>query len=713
MATQRPWGCRLSAVPLLLLALAAGTAGPPAPDFETLAALAPEARLAALDAPPPTASTPTFLALQLWKGRTLLELRRPAEAAAALTPEAFGGSPLAEFAWKWRADALADAPPAQPERERLLEALLAAPGEASFRREAAQTLADLRRSDQRWREALPPLEILLRTDPLDATVAASLADAAERAGQVDRAREVACWLFTEMPAHPATLEFFRTSPARRSWVASLPPGRILRRLLRSDASGAMDLVAADLPGWRPASPEESAWRPYFEARLDERAGRAAQAVRSFLRLQAPAAVRKAALDHVASALTTAGLPRKELEAAVRSLEGIEPPADRERAFRTLFRWRLKQADESGARYFALKALSREGTRYEAAEYLYHTSWEERLAGRPLAADGLLRDLSSALPPSNEYHQAALFSLLLTGRLKGAEADAAREELLATSRYGYFGYQLRGGRPPDVSASPDPLPEAPAPAPQSHRAKAKALAAWAFHTQAAEELAKAVSQDAPPWQHWEHALERARAADYPGAVSAARKAFPESFGAGGDRLPAEAWELLYPLPYRESLQRAAHDSGLPCDLLAAVARQESLWDRQVVSKAGAVGLLQLLPSTAREVARRNGLAPPDRLLLCEPSWNLAAGAFYLKGLLDRSGANLPRALSSYNAGPGNADRWAARPGSPEDERLFTESIPFRETRLYVRRVTLNRWEYSRIYPDLAVPPGPSASARGGG
>jgi len=713
MATLRLWGCRAAAACTLLLALVAGTAEPQAPDFESLASMPPEARLTALTSALAAPSPPEEAGLRLWKARTLLDLDRPAEAAAALGPVRFEGHPLAEFAWKWRSDALASDPSAQPERERLLESLLAAPGEPSFRREAARTLADLRLEGRRWSEALPPLEVLLRIDPLDAPVAASLADAAEKAGNTDRARELAAWLYTEMPAHNATLEFFRASPDRRSWVASLPPARVLRRLLRADATGALDILAAELPSWRPASPADSAWRPYFQARLDERAGRAAQAIRAYLSLRDPVDVAQAALARVAPALPAAGLPRREFEEAVKSLERIGTPPARERAFLTLFRWRLKQADPSGASYFARKALSRDSSGSEAAEYLYHTSWEHRLAGLRTAADGLLRDLSAALPPSNEYRQASLFTLLLTGGLEEPDAAAARQELLSTSRYGYFGYQLRGGQPPAPATAPDRLPPAPPPTPGSHRAKAQALAAWAFHTPAAEEFSLAINSGSPAWQHWELALQRSRAADYPSAVSAARRAFPESFGEGGDRLAPEVWRVLYPLPYREALERAASESGLSGALLAAVARQESLWDRQVVSKAGAVGLLQLLPATARQVARQHGLAPPDRLLLCEPSWNLPAGAHYLRALLDRSRQDLPRALASYNAGPGNADRWAARPGNPLDERLFTESIPFRETRLYVRRVTLNRWEYDRLYPGLAAPLGPASTGRGGG
>jgi soluble lytic murein transglycosylase len=161
-------------------------------------------------------------------------------------------------------------------------------------------------------------------------------------------------------------------------------------------------------------------------------------------------------------------------------------------------------------------------------------------------------------------------------------------------------------------------------------------------------------------------------------------------------------MLYPAPFREQVSSAAAANGLPSLLVCSVVRQESLWDPAAVSRSGAVGLMQLMPRTAAWLARRFDLAPANGDNVVDPGWNTAAGCGYLKGLLDSHGGRLDLALAAYNAGPGRVREWASRPGCPRDPDLFIESLPFWETRSYVRRILLNYWEYRRIYPELRSP-----------
>ncbi len=127
------------------------------------------------------------------------------------------------------------------------------------------------------------------------------------------------------------------------------------------------------------------------------------------------------------------------------------------------------------------------------------------------------------------------------------------------------------------------------------------------------------------------------------------------------------------------------------LAMAVARQESEFDEMAVSPAGAVGLMQLLPSTARSTAAKIGIEYSDSDLF-KGSYNLALGSYYLKRLMDNYGGSLPLSLAAYNAGPGRVEGWLKKYGDPRDGKVselnWIEMIPFEETRNYVHRVMEN-------------------------
>jgi len=144
-----------------------------------------------------------------------------------------------------------------------------------------------------------------------------------------------------------------------------------------------------------------------------------------------------------------------------------------------------------------------------------------------------------------------------------------------------------------------------------------------------------------------------------------------------------YELLYPRPYDDEVRRAATRTGLPASLIYAIIRQESLYRADAASSAGALGLMQLLPSTAQATAKKAGLPPPSRQALLQPSVNVPLGSAYLRGLLDRTDGQWPLAIASYNAGPGAVRRWL--PPAPLETDVWVENIPYNETRAYVQRV----------------------------
>jgi soluble lytic murein transglycosylase len=144
-----------------------------------------------------------------------------------------------------------------------------------------------------------------------------------------------------------------------------------------------------------------------------------------------------------------------------------------------------------------------------------------------------------------------------------------------------------------------------------------------------------------------------------------------------------YELLYPRPFDAEVSRAAQQTGLPSSLIYAIIRQESLFRADAASSAGALGLMQLLPSTAQATARKAGLPPPTRATLLQPPVNVPLGSSFLASLLDRFDGQWPLAIASYNAGPGAAQRWLA--AGPVETDVWVENIPFNETRAYVQRV----------------------------
>jgi soluble lytic murein transglycosylase len=152
---------------------------------------------------------------------------------------------------------------------------------------------------------------------------------------------------------------------------------------------------------------------------------------------------------------------------------------------------------------------------------------------------------------------------------------------------------------------------------------------------------------------------------------------------------------YPLVYWELIRKRAEGSGLDPYLIVALIRQESLFDPTAVSPASAFGLMQLLSSTARQVARRLGIPELDREQLFDPDLNLTLGIRYLKDLLDRYANNQIKALAAYNAGERAVARWESQIDTEDDEE-FVERLTYRETLLYIKLVLRNHRHYKLLY-----------------
>lgn len=159
-------------------------------------------------------------------------------------------------------------------------------------------------------------------------------------------------------------------------------------------------------------------------------------------------------------------------------------------------------------------------------------------------------------------------------------------------------------------------------------------------------------------------------------------------------------IIYPFPFQDLVVPESRERGLDPYLVAGLIRRESAFNPTVSSSAGAIGLMQIMPETGRTLARAAGLRDYEPGLLRQPEVNVHLGVRYLEELQRRFGEHdLPLVLSAYNAGPNRAVRWREMP-EIRDPLLFTERIPYNETRDYVRNVVLHRALYRELYPGLA-------------
>jgi soluble lytic murein transglycosylase len=153
-----------------------------------------------------------------------------------------------------------------------------------------------------------------------------------------------------------------------------------------------------------------------------------------------------------------------------------------------------------------------------------------------------------------------------------------------------------------------------------------------------------------------------------------------------------WQALYPLAYLDTIQIDARKQNINPLLVLSVIRQESKFDPASRSTAGALGLMQVLPSTANFIAPKLEISNYD---LRHPPDNIKLGTWYLADMHNIHNNNSLLAVSSYNAGPGNVAKWLQEIGL-DDPDEFVENIPFDETQNYVRNVLGNYWNYLRIY-----------------
>jgi len=233
-----------------------------------------------------------------------------------------------------------------------------------------------------------------------------------------------------------------------------------------------------------------------------------------------------------------------------------------------------------------------------------------------------------------------------------------------------------------------------PADDLHLQKAELLGNGGLVDFAVRELQAASSADGGNWGPAETAQLYVETGHYDRAIEVMKHSAPNYFALDIPDLPRSYWEALFPKPYWTDLKRFAASNGLDPFLVASLIRQESEFNPNAVSRANAVGLMQLLPKTGKNVAKEIKLKRYNASQLYTPTVNLQLGTRYFKGMVDKFGS-FEYALAAYNAGSDRVEEWLGQ-GKYRDPQEFVESIPFTETREYVQAILRNANVYKQLY-----------------
>jgi soluble lytic murein transglycosylase len=327
-------------------------------------------------------------------------------------------------------------------------------------------------------------------------------------------------------------------------------------------------------------------------------------------------------------------------------------------------------------------------------------------------------------PDADYTSNALFwSAKVLGRIGRSDESAARfRRLISTYPYGYYSDRARqiiGASPAsgEVAGAP-PFPDVsrpPAPEIAARLGLVERLRSIDFVSDASRQVRQIASgQKDDPAIWFDLADLLSRSGERLQAIGILQAHFRGVIRHGATGVPERFWEILFPLPYWDEIVGAAGRAKVDPWLIPAIIRQESGFDPSVVSNAGAVGIMQIMPAEASRIATRAGLgesvARSDLFDVCR---NIEIGAAELAQKLEAMQGNEVYAIAAYNAGEDAVSRWIAQTPS-QDIDTFIESIPFNETRLYVKDVVRNRSEYLRIYGNASAASssqGPSNGAAG--
>ena len=233
-----------------------------------------------------------------------------------------------------------------------------------------------------------------------------------------------------------------------------------------------------------------------------------------------------------------------------------------------------------------------------------------------------------------------------------------------------------------------------PAEDLHVQKARLLENGGLVDFAVREIQAAPPSEEGNWTLAETARLYQDSGRYDRAIEVMKRGVPNYFAVDVPELPRPYWEALFPKAYWVDLKRFSSENELDPYLVASLIRQESEFNPNAISRANAVGLMQLLPVTGKKVAKEVKMHHFSPNQLYTPTVNLQLGTRYFKSMVDKFGS-FEYALAAYNAGSDRVEDWLAQ-GKYRDPQEFVESIPFTETREYVQAIMRNANVYKQLY-----------------
>ena len=240
-----------------------------------------------------------------------------------------------------------------------------------------------------------------------------------------------------------------------------------------------------------------------------------------------------------------------------------------------------------------------------------------------------------------------------------------------------------------------IPEAEPPDDNLRVARARLLSNGALADMAVRELQAVASQEGGSWAPPEMARVYQDGGRYDRGIEIMKRMTPNYFAVDIPDLPRPYWEALFPRAYWNDLRKYSLANGLDPFLVASLIRQESEFNAGALSRANAVGLMQLLPKTGKTVAKQVKMKGYNAPQLYTPAVNLQLGTRYFKDMVDKYNGQFEYALAAYNAGSDRVSDWLGE-GHYRDPQEFVESIPFTETREYVQAILRNANVYRQLY-----------------
>jgi soluble lytic murein transglycosylase len=368
---------------------------------------------------------------------------------------------------------------------------------------------------------------------------------------------------------------------------------------------------------------------------------------------------------------------------------------------------LLRHDYETATPFYAEVYQRQKNGKASAYSHWKTAWLTYRMGKKDDAKRLFEEQLSMYPSSAEVPNAIYWR----GRMAEDEgnkglARAYYQKLAENYRYFYYANLARErlSKVGDEMVDPPvldslPRPQAPprdweAPADNIRAQKAQLLANAALYDFAVAEM-QAASPGSPPWEAKSVAEIYNEQGSYIRSIETLKRAVPGYFAAEIPQIPRPVWEGLFPRPFWEELKRDAAANRLDPHLVASLIRQESEFNPAAISRANAMGLMQLLPSVGKGMAKEMKIKhfSPDELLVADT--NLRLGTRYFKHIVDHYDGQVEYALAAYNAGEDRVNDWRKN-GNFADVEEFVESIPFTETREYVQAIMRNAVIYKLLY-----------------